>query len=517
MAGRHPSFDAQTRLVEHLAAALEPRAPRGLARVLPGSRRGAGPELLAALREGHDALGEAVLVVDRATRRILYASAGTRDVLGREPAELLGEDCMALVGAADRETVAERARLRVAGHRVPARARIRTAAGGEVDVATVALELGGSDLALTLVRCAPARPVAAAVPEPVTGLPGRPFLLERVGGALAGGAWAGLLCVGLDRVGLVNDALGHAAGDELLAAAGGRLQATVIPASTRPRRRPRGARRRGARALAAPRARPDRPGRLHRHGRGHGPHPPPGYSMRGAAGSPPGARPASPTSSGSPFNVSPRELEDETLVERVAATLAARGIEPGTLVPEITESAVLDAGGAAFGRLRALDDLGVGIAVDDFGCGWSSLANLAQVPVSILKLDRRFVARMAADEAARAIVSLVCGLGHAMGLAVVAEGIEEEAQAIALAELGAGLGQGHLFAPASAPGDLEALLRAGAPTVPAVAIRAFLCDDAPALRELLRATLEVEGDVESCRRGRRRRGPDRGPRRRGPA
>ena len=78
----------------------------------------------------------------------------------------------------------------------------------------------------------------------------------------------------------------------------------------------------------------------------------------------------------------------------------------------------------------------------------------------------------------------------------MAEGIEEEAQATALAQLGAGLGQGHLFAPASAPADLEALLRSGVPAAPAAAIRAFLCDDAPALRELLRATLEVEGDVE---------------------
>ena len=194
-------------------------------------------------------------------------------------------------------------------------------------------------------------------------------------------------------------------------------------------------------------------------------------------------------------NLSARQLDDAALVPTVAAALAEHGLPAERLCLEITESMLLDVHGGAPARLRALKDLGVRIAIDDFGTGWSSLANLGHLPVDQLKLDRRFVARMDEDLHARQVVRAVLELACSLRLEVVGEGIEDQQQACALAELGCQLGQGHAFARAEAPPRIEALLaREAGPDDRR--IRVFICDDAPDLRRLLRSFLEWDEELE---------------------
>ena len=154
-------------------------------------------------------------------------------------------------------------------------------------------------------------------------------------------------------------------------------------------------------------------------------------------------------------NVSARQLTTPRLAGTVAEALAATGLEPHRLVLEITESALLvdpDAARAALGELR---ELGVSIALDDFGTGWSSLSYLRTLPVDIIKIDRSFVADMHTDPDACAVVSAVLGLGHGMGLVVVAEGVESAGQLTMLREMGCDEYQGFLDGP---PGGLPQVL-----------------------------------------------------------
>ncbi|MET0687209.1 MAG: EAL domain-containing protein [Solirubrobacteraceae bacterium] len=218
-------------------------------------------------------------------------------------------------------------------------------------------------------------------------------------------------------------------------------------------------------------------------------------------------------------NLSPRQLDDEALVMRVADVLAEHGLDPAALVLEVTETVLLADDGAALARLRALKALGVGIALDarvaldgslmsltntrpgdeaagrGRGTGWSSLSSLGSLPVDALKLDRSFIRRMGEQPQARRIVTAVLGLARSMGLEVVAEGIEDEERAETLAALGCEIGQGHVFSPAVPAIAMETLLARDVPR-PAERIRLFLCDDAPELRALLRAFLEWGGDVD---------------------
>ncbi|MGI8779529.1 MAG: EAL domain-containing protein [Solirubrobacteraceae bacterium] len=203
-------------------------------------------------------------------------------------------------------------------------------------------------------------------------------------------------------------------------------------------------------------------------------------------------------------NLSPRQLDDDQLVPMVAAALCEHGLAPSRLCVEIGEGALPGEDGTASERLRALSDLGVRIAIDArLALAWAtgaatlagaSLADRGDVPVDVLKLDRRFVARMDVEPQARRIVNAVLGLARSMNVQAVAEGIEDPEQARELAELGCELGQGHAFAAATPAIGVEALLvRAAA--APADPIRVYLCDDAPALRHLLRSFLEWGGDV----------------------
>jgi diguanylate cyclase (GGDEF)-like protein len=146
-------------------------------------------------------------------------------------------------------------------------------------------------------------------------------------------------------------------------------------------------------------------------------------------------------------NVAVRQLEEGHLVDVVEAALQRHSVPPDRLVIEVTETAAVTEGEAARRQLDQLRALGVLVAVDDFGTGYSSLAQLGQLPVDVVKIDRAFVSRLGGDGAEddRRIAAGIIDLAHDLGMAVVAEGIETEAQATTLLELGCRRGQGYLF------------------------------------------------------------------------
>jgi diguanylate cyclase (GGDEF)-like protein len=152
-------------------------------------------------------------------------------------------------------------------------------------------------------------------------------------------------------------------------------------------------------------------------------------------------------------NLSAKQLQYPGIVDDVRDALAASGLRPGRLVLELTESVLLEDGEVAVERLHALKALGVGLALDDFGTGFSSLSYLSRLPVDILKLDRSFL-----RDGAPALTAGIVGLGAALQLAVVAEGIETEDQWYALQALGCDYGQGFYFSrPLDAAASLEYL------------------------------------------------------------
>lgn len=143
-------------------------------------------------------------------------------------------------------------------------------------------------------------------------------------------------------------------------------------------------------------------------------------------------------------NVSPRQLSAPRMVEQVDEALASSGLEPWRLVLEITEGALLDDPELARSVLIDLRRLGVTIALDDFGTGWSSMSYLRTLPVDAIKIDRTFVADLPRDPDACAVVAAVLGLGHGMGLVVVAEGVEGEDQLNVLRDMGCDEYQGFI-------------------------------------------------------------------------
>jgi diguanylate cyclase (GGDEF)-like protein/PAS domain S-box-containing protein len=154
-------------------------------------------------------------------------------------------------------------------------------------------------------------------------------------------------------------------------------------------------------------------------------------------------------------NLSSRQLHEADLPACVARALAASGIDPDTLVLEITESLLLDDGEETMQRLHALRALGVQLAMDDFGTGYSSLAYLSRLPIQILKIDRAFVSVLGRSVEDAAVVRAILSLARTFGMRVVAEGIERPEEVLQLRELGCGLGQGFYF---SRPLDPEALV-----------------------------------------------------------
>jgi diguanylate cyclase (GGDEF)-like protein len=160
-------------------------------------------------------------------------------------------------------------------------------------------------------------------------------------------------------------------------------------------------------------------------------------------------------------NLSNREIRTASLAEGIAATVAESGLEPGALAVEITDiKSVADSESAAE-NIRRLLDLGIEVAIDSFGTGHSSLASLKRLAVRGLKIDGSFVAGLPGDADDAAIARAIIVLGRALGLRVVAEGIETRAQAESLKAAGCRIGQGYLFSRPLAAAEFGAYCRRG--------------------------------------------------------
>ena len=168
----------------------------------------------------------------------------------------------------------------------------------------------------------------------------------------------------------------------------------------------------------------------------------------GAAG--PGVRVA--------VNVSATCLLDPSLIDAVAAALMTHGVPAQDLVLEITETELMREPATSHRVVSALVDLGVGVSIDDYGTGYSSLAYLRDLPASELKLDRSFVAATTADPRATAIVRTTVDLAHSLGLRLVAEGVEDAETLALLRALGADVTQGYHHSRPLPPEALRAWL-----------------------------------------------------------
>ena len=166
------------------------------------------------------------------------------------------------------------------------------------------------------------------------------------------------------------------------------------------------------------------------------------------------------------LNVSPRNIEDHSLEEMVARALGNFKVEPSRMTLEITEGVAMSA--AAAKALRRLHEIGVRLALDDFGTGYSSLLYLMRLPVNEIKIDRSFVSALASDPDSGAIVRSAVGLGHNLGLRVVAEGLQDRMAEAVLVEAGCDAAQGFLVGRPMDETEMTALLQShsGGTTAP---------------------------------------------------
>ena len=165
------------------------------------------------------------------------------------------------------------------------------------------------------------------------------------------------------------------------------------------------------------------------------------------------------------INVSALQFQQPQFVERVAEVLAAAQLPPQLLELELTESILVRDAEEALQRLQALARIGVQLAIDDFGTGYSSLAYLKRFPIGKLKIDRSFVQGLPGDDSDGAIVVAILQMARALGMTVIAEGVESDAQRRFLRDSGCHEYQGFLHAPALEASSFERLLqprRAGA-------------------------------------------------------
>ncbi|MBK1629628.1 hypothetical protein CKO31_02525 [Thiohalocapsa halophila] len=160
-------------------------------------------------------------------------------------------------------------------------------------------------------------------------------------------------------------------------------------------------------------------------------------------------------------NLSVVQLERPSLVEEVDAAVQESGIEPDRLELEVTESMLMRHAEQVIANLAALRDMGITIAVDDFGSGFSSLAYLKRLPIHRLKIDKVFVDHLTANANDDAIARAVIALGRGLGLEVIAEGVETEVQADFLRREGCAEAQGFLFGRPMSAAELEAFIADG--------------------------------------------------------
>ena len=158
-------------------------------------------------------------------------------------------------------------------------------------------------------------------------------------------------------------------------------------------------------------------------------------------------------------NVSAIQFKSPHLVATVMSALQHSGLDPQRLEIEITESVLLDAGGSAVAMLRDLRDVGVRVALDDFGIGYSSLGYLRSFPFDRIKIDQSFVRGASNDAVGRAVVRAVATLGQSLGMATVAEGVETEEQMARIVSDGCTDVQGYLISRPMPPEQIESFLR----------------------------------------------------------
>ncbi|TMK75826.1 MAG: EAL domain-containing protein, partial [Actinobacteria bacterium] len=157
-------------------------------------------------------------------------------------------------------------------------------------------------------------------------------------------------------------------------------------------------------------------------------------------------------------NISGAQLREPGLVEEVAEALAAAQLDASGLTLEITETALMESFETAITLLDALKELGVDLAIDDFGIGYSSLRYLRRLPLDNLKVEKSFIDGIGRPDDEPALLRAIVDLAEIFGLTVIAEGIERPEQRARLLQLGCDLGQGHLLSEALLSADADALL-----------------------------------------------------------
>ena len=173
---------------------------------------------------------------------------------------------------------------------------------------------------------------------------------------------------------------------------------------------------------------------------------------------------SSPTTFYISVNLSARQLSEPTLVADISRALADSGLPPHALVLEITESTLMLDEDAGIARLHSLKGLGLRLAIDDYGTGYSSLKRLSTLPVDIVKIDKAFIDRLTLDNDGVALVQSVIDVTRALGLTSIAEGVELASQRAALDAMGCDSIQGYLFARPTPAADATKTLLALRPT-----------------------------------------------------
>ena len=173
-------------------------------------------------------------------------------------------------------------------------------------------------------------------------------------------------------------------------------------------------------------------------------------------------------------NVSAQQLLSSDFPAIVQSVLLATRTDPGLLTLELTETVFLEDGERALVVFEQLKNLGVLLALDDFGIGFSSLSYLRQFPVDIIKIDKSFTTDLESDPASLSIVSAVIRVAHELGMVTIAEGVETPSQCRQVAALGSDFCQGYYFARPMSALDFETMMRhgdlEGSPRLPLLAM-----------------------------------------------
>jgi len=159
-------------------------------------------------------------------------------------------------------------------------------------------------------------------------------------------------------------------------------------------------------------------------------------------------------------NVSAQQFEDPMLIDKIRSALKETKLPPEFLELELTESCLMSDPAQASALLREIRDIGVRIAIDDFGTGYSSLTYLHEFPLNALKIDKNFVQSVESKDRGGPISKMIIGLGQNLGLEVIAEGVETEAQLEYMRNHGCDVAQGYLYARPESPEDLTPWLQA---------------------------------------------------------